>query len=557
MGVKVIASPILKKDSLLKGTLILAAAALTARFLGLFQRVPLDYMLGKDGQLAFAVANQVYLLLLIVATGGIPSAISKMVSQRYALGRPEEAKRIYKAALIFGAVTGVLLATAMFTLAPMYTHIVKKPIADLAVRAIAPALLLFPIIAMMRGYFQGRQLMAAGGISQIIEQILRVIVGIGLAVVVLAWGWGDAWGAAAVTFGSVFGSIGAFSVMLWYGRRLKKQDHAEAQRLRLEGNLPQTKTGSAIPFRTIYKEIFSMSLPAVVTAMTVQFLYTFDSTLFIRLTDSFYDVETATHVFADYTIKAMSLAGIPPILAIALGASIIPVISSAFSVKNMSEVQRQSSLVMRIVCFTGVPIALLLTVAAYSVTGFLFSSPSGSSTVALLTAGTIFQITMMTTNSILYGLGKPKVPMNHTFIGLGLKVVFSLALAPFLGVYGLIIGSSICFIVITMLNVRRINKEVKLNVLGSRWAAYIAAVAVAALAGWGAEYGVLALTASWADKLSYMAAGGTTAVVVGGLYVILLIMLKVVTPEDARSFPGPLRKLFTLLLKLFYRKQQI
>lgn len=544
----------LKKDSLIKGTLILAAAALTARFLGLFQRIPLDYMLDHDGQVAFNVANTVYLLLLIIATGGIPSAISKMVSQRYALGRPDEAKRIYKAALVFGAVTGVLLATAMFTLAPFYTKIVKAPFAELAVQAIAPALLLFPIIAMMRGYFQGRQLMAAGGISQIIEQILRVIVGIGLALVILGWGWGDKWGAAAVAFGSVFGSIGAFGVMLWFGRKLKKQDQLEQPRAGDAGKKAAVPTGPVLPFRSIYREIFSMSIPAVVTAMTVQFLYFFDTSLFMRLTESFYNEETATLVLANYSTKAMSLAGIPPILAIALGASMIPVISSAFSLNNMNEVQRQSSLVMRIVCFTGVPVALLLTVASYSVTGLLFSSPSGSGTVAMLTAGTIFQITMMTTNSILYGLGKPKLPMIHTFIGLGLKVLFSIALAPALGVYGLIMASSLCFIVITLLNIRRINQEVKLNVLGRRWAPYMVAIAIPALAGWGAEYGMLALTDAWADKLSYLVTGAIVAVIVGGLYVILLAALRVVTPEDVRSFPGPLRKVLTLILKPFYRK---
>jgi stage V sporulation protein B len=541
----------LKKDSLIKGTLILAAAALIARFLGLFQRIPLDYMLGPDGQAAFNAANQIYLLLLTIATGGIPITISKMISQRYALGRPDEAKRIYKAALLFGAVTGLILASAMFGLAPLYARIAKIPFAALSLQAIAPSLLLFPVIAMTRGYFQGRQIMAAGGISQIVEQILRIIGGIGLALIVLGWGWGDDWGAAAIAFGSVFGSIGAFMVMLRFGRKLKQQDQSERSSLT---NATNKAEGPPVPFRSIYREIFRMSIPAVVTAMTVQFVYFFDVSFFNRLTQSFYNKDSIVEVLANYSTKAMALAGIPPILAIALGASIIPVISSAYSLKNMSEVQRQSSLVMRIVCFTGVPVALLLTVAAYSVTGLLFSSPSGSGTVALLTAGTIFQITMMTTNSVLYGLDKPKLPMNHTFIGLGLKVIASIALAPLLGVYGLIIGSSVCFIVVTLLNVRKINAEVKLNVLGRRWLPYMAAVAVPALAGWGAEYGVLAVTETWTDKLSYFAAAAVTAIVVGGLYVVLLAALRVVTPEDVRSFPGPLRKPLTLILKPFYRK---
>ncbi|CAM3977996.1 polysaccharide biosynthesis protein [Paenibacillus alkaliterrae] len=544
----------LKKDSLIKGTLILAAAALTARFLGLFQRIPLDYMLGPDGQAAFNAANQLYLLLLTVATGGIPITISKMISQRYALGRHDEAKRIYKAALLFGAVTGLILATAMFALAPVYAKISKVPYAVLSLQAIAPALLLFPVIAMTRGYFQGRQIMAAGGISQIIEQILRIIGGIGLALIILGWGYGDDWGAAAIAFGSVFGSFGAFAVMLWFARKLKRQDLAEQRSAGHAVRKPGGATGSPIPFRSIYREIFTMSIPAVVTAMTVQFVYFFDLSLFMRLTQSLYNEESAAVILANYSTKAMSLAGIPPILAIALGASIIPVISSAFSLNKMDEVQRQTSLVMRIVCFTGVPVALLLTVAAYSVTGLLFTSPSGSGTVALLTAGTIFQITMMTSNSILYGLDKPRQPMMHTIVGFGLKVLLSLALAPWLGVYGLIISSSVCFIAITLLNIRTINQQVKLNVLGKRWVPYLIAIAVPAAAGWGAEYGVLALTAAWHDKLSYLAAGAAAALVVGGLYVFLLAALRVVTPEDIRSFPGPLRKLLNLLLKPFYRR---
>ncbi|MBD2868094.1 putative polysaccharide biosynthesis protein [Paenibacillus arenilitoris] len=545
----------LKKDSLIKGTLILAAAALTARFLGLFQRIPLDYMLGADGQAAFNQANQLYLLLLTVATGGIPVTISKMISQRYALGRPEEARQIYKAALLFGAVTGVLLAVAMFVLAPQYAELSKVPQSTLSLKAIAPALLLFPIIAMTRGYFQGRQIMSAGAISQIVEQILRILGGIGLALIILGLGWGDEWGAAAIAFGSVFGSIGAFVVMLRYARKLKRQDKAEADKE--TGAIRQTEAAAKpLRFRSIYREIFTMSIPAVVTAMTVQFVYFFDQTFFMRLTASFYNEESALEVLANYSTKAMALAGIPPILAIALGASIIPVIASAYSLKKMDEVQRQASLVMRIVCFTGVPVALLLTVAAYSVTGLLFTSPSGSGAVALLTAGTIMQITMMTTNSILYGLDMPRLPMMHTFVGFGLKILFSVALAPWMGVYGLIVGSSICFIVITWLNVRRINRQVKLNVLGRRWAPYMAAIAIPAAAGWGAEYVVLGWTEAWAPKLSYLTAGAAAAVVVGGLYVLLLAALRVVTPEDIRSFPGPLRKAMTLLLKPFYKKSR-
>ncbi|MFC5652447.1 polysaccharide biosynthesis C-terminal domain-containing protein [Paenibacillus solisilvae] len=544
-----------KKDSLIKGTIILAAAALVARFLGIFQRIPLDHLMSTQSGVYFNDANNIYLMLLIVATGGIPSAISKMISQRYALGRPDEAQRIYRAALWFGTVTGILVSLLLFVFAPFVaTHISLEPGLDASIRAIAPALLLFPVIAMMRGYFQGRQMMMAGGISQIVEQILRVITAVGLVMVVVSWDLGDRKIAAVATFGSVLGSIGAFGVMLYYAKKLKRQDLSDPA-LRITAD---SAAGPKPSYRSIYKELFAISIPIVIAAMTVQFVYNFDTMLFNRLTGSYYATADIAKQFHNWlAFRAQGIAGIPPILAIALSTSIIPVLSSAYSVRNLKEVQRQTSLVMRIVVFTGVPIALLLTVAAVSVTGFLFGDPKagGSGIVAALTAGTIFQITMMTSNSILFGLGKTRIPMRHTIIGLVVKVIASLLLAPFLGVYGLIIASTLCFLTIASLNLRVIRKEVSLSVLGTRWFGYGVTIVISAAAGWLID----GLVRGWLGDLPARAVFFLSAAAAGmvslGLYVALLVLLKVVTPDDVRQFPGPLRKLLNPVMRLTARSK--
>jgi stage V sporulation protein B len=438
----------------------------------------------------------------------------------------------------------------MYGLAPVYAaKITEHPGADASVRAIAPALLLFPVIAMMRGYFQGRQLMVAGGLSQIIEQVMRVVTSVGLALLVISWGWGDRWIAAAATFGSVFGSIGAFAVMLYYARRLKKQDSLDTAAISQTALNGERK----LSYTSIYKEMFNMSVPIVVAAMTVQFMYTFDSSLFNKLTSAYYDHETAKQVLNWLGMKAQAIAGIPPILAIALSTSIIPVLSSAYSVRNMNEVQRQTSLVMRIVVFTGVPAALILTVAAVSVTGALFSDAGGSGLVAALTAGTIFQITMMTSNSILFGLGKARIPMRHTIIGLLVKVVASLALAPVIGVYGLILSSTLCFTIIASLNLRVIRSEVPLSVLGKRWYGYMATIAVSAAAGWVTDMACRGLLKGLPHKLMYFISASATGIVSLGLYILLLVLLRVVTAEDARQLPGPLRKVLGPLLRVTAR----
>ncbi|MFD0715232.1 oligosaccharide flippase family protein [Paenibacillus sp. GCM10027626] len=542
-----------KKDSLIKGTIILAAAALVARVLGLFQRVPLDYLLDAAGNTYFNAANNVYLLLLVVATGGIPSAISRMVSERYALGRVTEAKQIYRAALWFGAAAGIVIAILLFMLAPVFAQWTGKEDADLAIAAIAPALLVFPVIAMMRGYFQGRQMMMAGGISQIIEQIARVITAIGLVVLILSWGWGQRWLAAGAAFGSVFGSLGAFAVMLYYARKLRKQDALESGK----GEQAEKDTSRNLRFRTIYRELFSISVPIVIAAMTVQFIYFFDTNLSSHLFNAFYATEKeAERALFWLGTRAQGVAGIPPILAIALSSSIIPVISSAFSVQNMGEVQRQTSLVMRIVVFTGVPVALALTVGAIPTTGFFFSDADGSGVVAALTAGTIFQITMMTSNSVLFGLGKAKLPMRHTIIGMIVKVAGSLALTPLLGVYGLIIASTLCFLTIASLNFRAIRKEVPFSVLGNRWMGYIATIVLAAGTAWLADWGTRTLLADVPAKIGYFTAAAMTAIVFMAVYLVALVLLKVVTAEDMRQFPGPLRKLLAPVMKLAGRQAQ-
>ena len=127
----------------------MAAAALVARVLGLVQRVPLDHLFNDIGKASFTISNNVYLLLLTVATAGIPSTLSKMVSERYALKKPAEAQRVYHAALIFAAAAGVIITILLYVLAPYYaTYVSKVPEASLAIRALAPALLLFPAIAL-------------------------------------------------------------------------------------------------------------------------------------------------------------------------------------------------------------------------------------------------------------------------------------------------------------------------------------------------------------------------------------------------------------------------
>lgn len=530
-----------KKETFLRGTIILAAAALVARVLGLAQRIPLEHLLDNVGDASFTIANNVYLMLLALATAGIPSTLSKMVSERYALNRPSEAKRIYQAALFFSAGAGIVMTLMLYFIAPYYaTYVAEVPESAAAIQALAPALLLFPTIAMMRGYFQGRNFMTAGGVSQIVEQIARVITGIGLAYILVRMGYDDTWVAAGASFGGVLGSVAAFGVMIFFAMKLRRQD----RKLQLPG------ADTSIPLGGIYKAIFTLSIPIVLSSLAVPAINFIDGSIVKPLLTGEIGAEEATAALAVLGTRAQSIAGIPPILAIALSQSLIPIISAAYARKDQDHLQRQVTLALKISILTGMPIVLALVAASYSVNGLLFSSLNGSSIIAMLTFGTIFQITMMTSGSILLGIGKAKVSMVHVMIGIIIKLVASMLLAPLFGIYGIIGATAICFLVITVLNLRAIKAIVPFSILGTRWTGFIITV----LASVGIGFGVNQLGNQMVDIIPARIAFFITCLLVGAvvvvIYLVLLIMLGVLRQSELSSYPRLLQKLFRPLMRL-------
>ncbi|GIO86711.1 stage V sporulation protein B [Paenibacillus faecis] len=532
-----------KKESFIKGTLILAGAALIARLLGLFQRVPLEHILGDVGNAVYGQANTAYFMLLTLATAGIPSTLSKMVSERHALDRPEEAGRVYQAALIFAAFAGVVMFTLLYVMAPYYAASTKLPESAVAIRALAPALLLFPLIAIIRGYLQGRNIMIAGGVSQVIEQIVRVITGILLAFLFYHWGFSGEKIAAGATFGAVLGGVAALIVMIYFNAKVRKSDRAE----RL---VSKEARENRLPLSRIYKEIFKLSIPIVLTALAVPAVNFIDTSILKPLLNGQLGAEEATNVLAILSARAQMIAGIPPILAIALSQSLVPIISAAYARGDSEHLKRQVTLAMRVSILTGMPIILALSTAAYSVNGLLFSTRDGSSIVALLTLMTIFQITMMTSNSILLGISKANLSMVHVMIGIAVKLAASYALAPFWGIYGIILATGLGFFLITLLNVRAMKKIVPFSIMGSRWTGFLPTLVVLAAVGYGLNQAGIQMVSFLPDRVAFFLTCAIVGLAVVALYPVMLVLLRVVRRDELSSYPGPLRKLLSPLMRL-------
>ncbi|CAG7647224.1 oligosaccharide flippase family protein [Paenibacillus allorhizosphaerae] len=550
----------MSKDSLVKGTLILTLAALVARALGVVQRIPLVYLLGDIGMAAYGIAFNLYSVLLVVATAGIPSALSKMISERTTLGRHAEADRIYKAALLFAAVAGVVMTLLLYIGAPYFAESIINPQAALPIRAIAPALLLFPLIAIMRGYFQGRRMMMPNGVSQIIEQIFRVATSVALAYLLLSHS--IEYAVAGASFGGVIGSIAAAAVMLYYAMRLRSSDRRE-----LEAQpQPEAGTTAVQPFRSIYAQLFKLSVPIVIFSMTVTLIYTIDSSIVTLLLKDDMGEEPSREILGILTGRAQSLAGIPIILAVALSQSIVPIISSAYSQKDMQQVSGQTGKVLQLSILSGLPMVLIICLAARPINGFIFGNPSESQIAAdyaapviiALTASAIFQIVMQTSGAVLMGMGRMKPLVLGVVIGIVVKLAASFMLAPYFGIYGIIAATALCFIVMTAINLLVLRSEVRFRVLGGRrWISLAASTVIICAVGIGLDAFCRAYiqpfgSVRWDDMVQSI----LLCAVIGAAYPIMLFLTRVMTLNDLQHLPGPLRKLAKPILAKLGRKQR-
>lgn len=551
------------KDSLVKGTLILTVAALIARFLGVFQRIPLVHLLHEEGMGSYSIAFNLYSILLVVATAGIPSALSKMVSEKYAIGRPAEAQRIYRAAIWFAIVAGVVMTALLYVFAPIYAEHISHggPDATLATRAIAPAMLFFPLIAIMRGYFQGRQNMMPNGISQVVEQIFRLVTSIGLAFILLNISLG--WGVAGASFGGVMGGIAALAVMLYYALKLKRRDaqsNIAAEQI-AAGSTQSPQSHTPFRYREIYRSLLKLSIPIVIFSVTVTLVYAIDTSIIIPLLEGTIGRREALGLVGIIGGRAQSLAGIPIILAIALSQSVVPIISAAYSRKDMKQVGHHTTRVLQLSILSGLPAVLVIAIAARPLDFFMFGHEDtafgmshGPHMISLLTLGAMFQIVMQTSGAVLMGMGRMKPLMLHVAVGIAVKLAGSFLLAQWFGIYGIIGSTGLCFIVMSWLNLRSLRKEVDFTILGRRFIGLLFSIVVIVILGLGAEW----LTHTYVHPTSwYRLNEGINAVLVCGfsaaLYPLMLMVTRVVTKDDVKNFPSPVQKLIGKVSRLIKR----
>lgn len=536
-------------SKILKGTAILGIAGIFVKILGAVFRIPLTALIGTEGMAYYGYAYPLYSLFLVIATAGIPVAISRMVSEKIAYNDFSGAQRVFRVSRWLLLAIGVFAFAVCFFGAELIAKYVSKDMgAVLPIKAIAPALIFVPVMSAYRGYFQGRQNMNPTAISQFIEQIFRVAVGLILASVMVAQGLEMA--AAGATFGATVGSIaGLLIIMLIYALNKKAINYHLRQSRQIHTERRKKEKTMAI-----VKQILIIAIPITIGASILPLVNFADSAIVTRrlLDGGFTDVE-ARELWGQLSGYCNTMVGLPQVLTQAVAVAMVPAIAAAYRLRNRAEIDENINLGMRISMIIGMPCAAGMIALAEPILLLLFSSEAASAisaapTLMVMCLGVPLMALLQTTNGILQGVNRQVLPMKNLAIGAVAKIILTYVLVaiPSLNIKGAAIGSVFVYGIALILNLRDMKRYTKVKV--DFMLTYIKPTAASVIMG---------ICAFASYKILFGALGSNSlatlgAVVVGVIvYGVLILATKAITKEEIGRLPkgGKLVKILDKFIK--------
>jgi len=307
----------MSKKTFVGGAAILGIAGLITKAIGALYRIPLTNIIGEQGMGIYQTVYPVYALLLTVSTTGIPTAISKMVSARYAKGDYRGAHRVFQTAIILMVVIGAVLAAAMYFASGWLASAMEDPEAAIAFQTISPSVFFVAVLCAFRGYFQGRQIMMPTASSQLMEQVGKLAVGLMLAA---AWlPMGVQWGAAGTLLGVSFSELAALILLIGiYVFTTRSRRELLRQSIRVPSSQRQT-------FKQLSGKLAAIAIPVTIGGAIMPIIGFIDAAIIKgALLDIGYTLESARSLFGILTGVVNPLVAMPTVLSSALQMSCRP-----------------------------------------------------------------------------------------------------------------------------------------------------------------------------------------------------------------------------------------
>ncbi|MCD8336496.1 MAG: polysaccharide biosynthesis protein [Lachnospiraceae bacterium] len=441
---------------------ILAGAAILAKVIGMLYRVPLQNILGNQGNGYYSTANEVYAILLMVSCFNMPLAVSRLVSARVHRGEYRNAHRVFLCAVRFSMLLGGSIALVTYVCAGFITkYMMSMELAVYGLRVLAPAIFISAILGTFRGYFQGYGTMVPTAFSQVIEQIVNAVISLVCANIMYSYGeslaasegnasLAPAWGAAGATFGTVASiTVALIVVMLIY----------LAQSKSLRTRMRKDHTGVRESSADIYRELIATILPVILSTVVYNITNVLDLGVFSNvLQRQGFTEDQATTIWGIYSGQFRVLMNVPLALASSLSPSVVPSLTAAMEKRDKEDARQKVSSSIRFTMFLTIPCAAGMAALAEPIITMLFTNETGTPlSVGIMQAGAlmiVFYALSTLSTGILQGLGRMRQPLIHCCIALAihLAALYILLTTFNLNIYSVVIANIIFAVVISILN---------------------------------------------------------------------------------------------------------
>lgn len=432
---------------------ILAMASMIVRVIGLLYRAPLTAIIGDEGNGYYGTAYNIYTIILMVSSYSMPSAISKLMAQKLAVGEYRNANRVFRCALMYGVLVGLVGSGLLF----FGARFLVPDVAVCVLQVFAPTVFLFGILGSMRGYFQARGSMVQTSVSQILEQLANAVVSIAAAWLLMQTAVGAdptrraQLGAMGSALGTGAGVLIALLFMVFCFRRSREGRKAE---------ILSDATGKEEKYRTFLWDTVLVITPFMLSGVIMNLTTSLNQTIYMRMLIDWKGAgETATTtLYGIFSNKAVVISNIPISIATAVSSAIIPGISAAYARRDEAGARRQVGNAIRITSIIAIPSAVGLAVLARPITMLMFpqmeSLELASSLLSLLAVTVIFYSISTITNAALQSIGRMNLPLVSAGIALVVQTMVLVLLLLFtdLDVRALVLVSILYSVMIFTVN---------------------------------------------------------------------------------------------------------
>lgn len=532
---------------------ILAIASLISRIIGLLYGSPLTAIIGDEGNGYYSTAYNLYSIVLLISSYSIPSAMSKIISQKLAVKEYRNAQRIFRCALIYVFVVGGLGSLLLFFGAGLFVDGYAVPV----LRTFAPFIFIFGPLGVLRGYFQAHRTMVPTSISQVLEQICNAIVSLSAAyfLIQMVKGQGSSIEARNGAIGSALGTGSGIVIALIFmlvtylvnkgfiDRRAAADKHDD------------------LSYKDIFGLIFKIVTPFILSTFIYNYSATFNSTLFSKILIYVKGIASSDVMtsYGIYARKANVIANLPITMASATAAAMMPNVSTLFATGDVEGTKKLCDKALRVVLMIAIPSAAGLMFLARPIMMLLFPQKSSLSEaaflLALLSISVVFYSISTVSNSILQGVGKVVTPVINAAIALVIQSVFLVVMLIFtdMGNRALCLAAIVYSLCMCILNELSIKKAI--NIRQDFRKTYLIPGACAVVMGIAGRlvYELLHIPFGFvlgADGyFTNLFAVGFAIIVAVIVYAFMLVRLHGITEEELYSFPKG-TKLVSILKKI-------